>query len=291
LDDLLASTIDFEGIMEKKPPSFCNGLIRVGDKTSHGGVVITGDPTWQVNDKQVARVGDKATCPKCKRVVTIISSRHPTLTTNGAPIAYDGDMTDCGATLISSTNDRCGWVCEEGQSDSPTGDEVVSLVATENSAKFGAMRRSPSDAETKTGLVTIFVNNNGIGHVSLFIGYDSDRDRILFDPCGSYIKDGNSWRSNIFTAEEFDKMGYWRYHSSDGDDITFYPFTISESEEKTIRNRISDNEGADPGPGCFMACATAVSEAIKGIGPFKNFEPASTPWGMKKEMEKLKRSK
>jgi uncharacterized Zn-binding protein involved in type VI secretion len=92
-----------------KKGTISDGLIRIGDRTSHGGIVITGDLTWKVDGRPVARIGDKATCPLCKRVVTIISSRHPTLTSGNIPAAYDGDMTDCGATLISSVSREHGW--------------------------------------------------------------------------------------------------------------------------------------------------------------------------------------
>ena len=33
-------------------------LVRMGDRTSHGGTVISGDMTWEVYGKAVARVGD-----------------------------------------------------------------------------------------------------------------------------------------------------------------------------------------------------------------------------------------
>jgi uncharacterized Zn-binding protein involved in type VI secretion len=37
-----------------------------GDKTSHGGTVIEGDPTFETHGKPVALVGHMTTCPKCK---------------------------------------------------------------------------------------------------------------------------------------------------------------------------------------------------------------------------------
>ncbi len=40
-------------------------LIRVGDKTSHGGEVMTGSANMIVDGKEVARLGDKVTCPQC----------------------------------------------------------------------------------------------------------------------------------------------------------------------------------------------------------------------------------
>lgn len=49
------------------------------------------------------------TCPRCKRVSTIVSSRFPTVIDLGKPMAYDQDMTDCGAVIYSRHNNHAGW--------------------------------------------------------------------------------------------------------------------------------------------------------------------------------------
>ena len=78
-------------------------IIVVGDRTSHGGVVIDGTPESDINGKPIARVGDHATCPiKGHGKITMIASGDPTLIIDGAPVARHGDKTACGATLLSS---------------------------------------------------------------------------------------------------------------------------------------------------------------------------------------------
>jgi uncharacterized Zn-binding protein involved in type VI secretion len=79
-------------------------FIVVGDKTSHGGVVIGGSPTSDINGKGIARVGDKVTCPKkgCPSINSIATTSDPTVIVDGMPGAFHGDMTACGATLVSS---------------------------------------------------------------------------------------------------------------------------------------------------------------------------------------------
>ncbi|MCP3655437.1 PAAR domain-containing protein [Herbaspirillum sp.] len=84
------------------------GFIVVGDRTSHGGVVLTGDQTWLIDGAAVARIGDKVSCPRCKRIATIVTSKDPTFVSNGQPAAFDGDITDCGATLYSRHNLHAG---------------------------------------------------------------------------------------------------------------------------------------------------------------------------------------
>lgn len=86
------------------------GVIVIGDTTSHGGKVITGDQTWTVDGIPVARVGDQVWCPQCDKMTTIVSSSFPTLITrNGQPVAYDKDITSCGAVLYSRHNNHVGW--------------------------------------------------------------------------------------------------------------------------------------------------------------------------------------
>ncbi|GLS04544.1 hypothetical protein GCM10007860_16910 [Chitiniphilus shinanonensis] len=84
------------------------GFIVLGDRTSHGGVVISGDPQCTIDGRPVARVGDLATCPRCGRLTHIVSTRYPTLGP-GKALAYHLDTLECGAVLYSRYNDQLGW--------------------------------------------------------------------------------------------------------------------------------------------------------------------------------------
>lgn len=75
-------------------------FIVIGDKTSHGGIVVGGAPTASTLNKQIARVGDKVTCPKCGE--NTIATGDNTMIVMGQPVARQGDKTVCGATLIST---------------------------------------------------------------------------------------------------------------------------------------------------------------------------------------------
>ena len=74
-------------------------LITLGDKTSHGGAVIEASQSSDSGGKGIARVGDKATCPK--HGPNTIVSGDATLIVDGKPAARHGDKTACGATLIA----------------------------------------------------------------------------------------------------------------------------------------------------------------------------------------------
>jgi uncharacterized Zn-binding protein involved in type VI secretion len=77
------------------------GVIRLGDKTSHGGEVISASDTLKALGKQVALDGDMTMCPKCKGKFSI-KVAHSERKHDGSAVAYHNDLTACGATLISS---------------------------------------------------------------------------------------------------------------------------------------------------------------------------------------------
>lgn len=82
-------------------------IITVGDKTDHGGQVISGSSTHKLNGKAIARLGDKVSCPQlypggAPHGVNKIVTAHRTLTAGGIPVAVHGCKTECGCTLIGS---------------------------------------------------------------------------------------------------------------------------------------------------------------------------------------------
>lgn len=78
-------------------------FIVLGDKTDHGGVVITASETSDCDGKGIARIGDQVTCPKKGHgSVTTIVTGDPTASIDGKSAARHGDKTACGASLIAS---------------------------------------------------------------------------------------------------------------------------------------------------------------------------------------------
>lgn len=82
-------------------------IITVGDKTDHGGTVISGSPTHDIQGRAIARLGDKVDCPQSypggkPHGVNKIISAHDTLTVNGVPVAVEGCTTECGCKLLGS---------------------------------------------------------------------------------------------------------------------------------------------------------------------------------------------
>lgn len=78
-------------------------IIRVGDTTSHGGKVIeSGAPQFVVSGKAVVLVGDKCICPMTGHQNCTVIRGNAKHQIGGNAVAYDGDKTSCGATLIST---------------------------------------------------------------------------------------------------------------------------------------------------------------------------------------------
>ena len=76
-------------------------VIRLGDSTSHGGVVLEAFPQTDLNGKPISGVGHKVSCALCKGIFPIADGSC-TYSVCGTPIALHGMKTACGASLIAS---------------------------------------------------------------------------------------------------------------------------------------------------------------------------------------------
>lgn len=78
-------------------------VIRLGDPTSHGGMVIDCcSANFKAAGKPMAVVGDKVTCPVKGHVNCTIATGNARHRIKGKPVAYAGDTTSCGAVLSST---------------------------------------------------------------------------------------------------------------------------------------------------------------------------------------------
>jgi len=163
------------------------------------------------------------------------------------------------------------------------------------SPEVARMLAGQKKEDEKKGYVTIFINNNGIGHASLFVGREEDKDWLLFDPCGSYSKGKGYWlgdknvqirtrTSDVMEKGNFSSRDYYLYHVYDGPKINAYSFEITESEEQQIRANIIEFSDT----GCFIRCASYVSAVLFGVETFKSLdEDYRTPWGLQSAIQKL----
>ncbi|MCK7511774.1 MAG: PAAR domain-containing protein [Desulfobacterales bacterium] len=76
---------------------------RLGDISSHGGVIVTGALRTVVNGRPAARLGDLHVCPIPGHGVTPIVTGSLDTATEGLPNARIGDITACGAIIVTGS--------------------------------------------------------------------------------------------------------------------------------------------------------------------------------------------
>jgi uncharacterized Zn-binding protein involved in type VI secretion len=78
---------------------------RLGDRTDHGGTIISGASRTLVNGISAARKGDLHSCPLKGHGVTPITTGSSSVNIEGRPSARVGDRTGCGAVITSGSPD------------------------------------------------------------------------------------------------------------------------------------------------------------------------------------------
>lgn len=108
-------------------------VIRLGDKTSHGGEVVSAADNYSIMGKAVARVGDYCTCPIKGHGQCQIVSGDPYWSIDGRAVAIQGiSKTSCGAELISSLGNLSRSFEGDGVA---SGGGVTPAYATNHSAE------------------------------------------------------------------------------------------------------------------------------------------------------------
>lgn len=154
--------------MAKRP------IIRHGDRTTHGGTVISADTTYTIDGKPVARVGDMVACRRCRGTFAIVTGALDVW--SGQTIARQDDITACGAKLIAS---QSAATIDDGEDGSASvAAASVLLPPSTNDSRDGdephAIRFQALDPDTGKSApkcVYILTRENGAQH-----GGITDRD-------------------------------------------------------------------------------------------------------------------
>jgi len=123
-------------------------IIRLGDKTSHGGTVLEGSPTDICMGKPIAYVGHQTHCPKCKGNYPIVEGVMTT-TLYGKGVAVAGMKTACGAVLVAGQfTDVVEW-SSGGNAGAASGTAAGAGAAAAQAAApaAAAQARAAADAE------------------------------------------------------------------------------------------------------------------------------------------------
>jgi uncharacterized Zn-binding protein involved in type VI secretion len=160
------------GIMAKK-----RYYIRKGDKTNHGGQVISarGEGFMEIDGLPVACIGDRVSCPKKGHTNCVIvkGATGPSVLCKGKEIARDGDLTSCGARLESSQT--LAWHgCEAEDAAELAAHQALVMnaqaqLAARREAAAIALNANNDDSEERTEEIYRVVPNIQInGHFGIF---------------------------------------------------------------------------------------------------------------------------
>jgi len=122
----------------------------------------------------------------------------------------------------------------------------------------------------------IIIYDTGVGgitygsHAALLI--DNGGNPILYDPAGMYGGSHHCGSGQACGDLDADASKYKKFHQDNGSTVKFFVFKTTPQEEKQIADRIDQLGGAAP-----FFCATSVSNALSGIGPFKNLKGSMFP--------------
>ncbi|MBY4708748.1 PAAR domain-containing protein [Burkholderia cepacia] len=76
-------------------------IVRKGDLTDHGGVVLEGFSGADFSGRPAAGLGHMVSCPKCGGIYPIVQGSNQ-YSIEMRPVALDDMKTACGAALIAS---------------------------------------------------------------------------------------------------------------------------------------------------------------------------------------------
>lgn len=80
-------------------------VIVLGDKTDHGGTVISASSTLVVGGVKAALVGDFVSCPIPGHGISSINEGAESWFSDGEALAIEGGVCGCGCKLIASRTD------------------------------------------------------------------------------------------------------------------------------------------------------------------------------------------
>ena len=117
-------------------------------------------------------------------------------------------------------------------------------------------------------------------HAALLI--DNGGKPILYDPAGSYGENHHCGSGQACGGGDANANRYKRFHEGHGSTVKFLVFKTTPQEEKDIADRIDQLGGAAP-----FFCAISVSNALSGIGPFKNLKGSMFPGALDTELSNI----
>ena len=126
------------------------GVIRINDRTDHGGKVVGASSGTIVMGQPAALEGDMTFCPRCKGTFAIKTDRQGAKH-EGRHYAYHGDVAECGARLLSSLSPPTDAGMAQASGTMPT--SVPSMATVPDPVSQYTDRFLLIDSDTREPLV------------------------------------------------------------------------------------------------------------------------------------------
>jgi RHS repeat-associated protein len=114
---------------------------------------------------------------------------------------------------------------------------------------------------------------------------------VMYDPAGKSYHPVDQYGGPIrgsgdqFEGKYADLQALLDIYEAEGYKCDVYSFKTTPEEEKTIADRIEEKGGVSP-----LLCATAISDVLRGVGPFEKLKGSIFPGRLGKGLSKIKQS-
>lgn len=154
----------------------------------------------------------------------------------------------------------------------------------ENFNRYYYANNNPYKFIDPDGRETLVIVNNNTPLIGTHVGAMVRRDgeSTLYDPAGSFRNDVRG-SGGILSGAEADLGAYVRFQKTDGSAVSVFRFDTTPAQEAEIIANM-ENIGDPRG----LSCASSVTDALDGIGQFKDLGVISTPRGVQNAMIDLK---
>jgi uncharacterized Zn-binding protein involved in type VI secretion len=176
-------------------------IIRLGDKTSHGGTVLEGSLTDICMGRPIAYIGHQTHCPKCKGTYPIVEGVITT-TFYGKGVAVAGMKTACGAVLLAGQfTDVVEWSSGAGANFNNS----ASVAAATQAAPSGNAAQAGNEDDDEIEIEHVYSLVGEDGKPVDAYRYDLRMAETLYTKAGTYT----NGETVVIKGEEQTRLVTW----------------------------------------------------------------------------------
>lgn len=162
-------------------------VICKGDPTSHGGMVLEGNPIATANGRPIALKGHMTRCPQCKGDFLIVEGLgfHSFA---GVGTVVEGMKTACGAQLIATTTVGFMMIDDRAEAQEALATAAAASVSTANKGRFRAVDEHSGEPVAGVGYRILLPGGAVLrgktdagGYTEQVVGHDPSTVDLMWD--------------------------------------------------------------------------------------------------------------